>query len=214
MSGELIYTFTVYDNIELIAEFVQEGLLVDLGLPSGTIWAACNVGASSPEEYGGYYAWGETYEKDTYSWDTYSMHEWYYNLRLMTKYSGSSLVGPAGGVPGDDKEVLEPCDDVATQQMGEGWRMPTRIEMDELKSKCTWEWTDYKGIKGYKVKGPNGKSIFLPAAGKRSDGSVNELEAQCYYWTSSLNGMNVHQAYHNKGRDYRYLGLSVRAIRQ
>lgn len=214
MSGELIYTFTVYEDIELIAEFVQEGLLVDLGLPSGTIWAACNVGANSPEEYGGYYAWGETYEKDIYSWDTYSMHEWYYNRRLMTKYSGSSIVGPAGGIPGDDKYILESCDDVATQQMGEDWRMPTSNEMDELESKCTWEWSELNGVKGYEVRGPNGKTIFLPAAGNRADGLVNEVGVQCYYWTSNVNGMSVYQAYYNNGRDSRYIGMSVRAVKQ
>ena len=121
---------------------------VDLGLPSGTKWATCNVGANSPTAYGNYYAWGETFTKSEYGESNYT-------------YYGNPT-------------ILPPSADAATTNWGNGWRMPTNTEFDELQKRCSWEWKDG----GYKVTGPNGNSIFLPAAGDAgSDG---------YYWTSSF----------------------------
>ena len=179
---------------------------VNLGLPSGTIWAAWNVGASSPEQYGGYYAWGETEEKGDYDWDTYK----YYNPQ--TGYCtniGSDISGTQY--------------DVARQKWGGSWRMPTKVEIDELTSKCTWTWCQYKGVWGYKVTGPNGNSIFLPAAGIRGGNSLYNDGRFGYYWSASLyevsNGSNAWYLFFTYGgynRDYYYgrsRGLTVRPVK-
>ena len=131
---------------------------VELGLPSGIKWATCNIGATKPEEYGGYYAWGETEEKSYYDWDTYKWCNGTYNS--LTKYCTDSGSGRV-----DNKTVLDPEDDVAHIKWGGSWRMPTRDEIKELNDNCTWQWTTLNGVNGYRVTGPNGNSIFLPAAG-------------------------------------------------
>ena len=130
---------------------------VDLRLPSGTLWATCNVGASSPTECGNYYAWGETEEKSDYDWYNY---KWCYgNCYSLTKYCTYSYYGYV-----DNKTVLDPKDDVAHVKWGGSWRMPTFEEQKELLHECSWEWTELNGVNGYRVTGPNGNSIFLPAA--------------------------------------------------
>ena len=160
---------------------------IDLGL--SVKWASCNVGATAPEEYGGYYAWGETEEKSDYSWDTYKYY--YGRFSSMTKYCTSVAYGTV-----DNKTTLEPTDDVATVKWGGSWRMPTLDEITELKNKCTWTWTTLNGINGYRVTGPNGNSIFLPAAGSHFDGTVVIYQGYYgYYWSSSL-GSNDHYAYY------------------
>lgn len=148
---------------------------VDLGL--SVKWATCNVGASSPEEYGGYYAWGETVEKEDYSWNSYKWSNG--SSTSMNKYCAYSSYGKI-----DDKTVLELEDDVANAKWGDSWRMPTREEMSDLLTKCTWEWTTYNGVEGRLVTGPNGNSIFLPYTGYRK-GKYREDDV-CYYWTASL----------------------------
>ena len=212
VSSDLHYTFDLTEDVDLVGRFVEEGLLVDLGLPSGLKWAVCNVGASSPEETGGYYAWGETKEKSEYTWYTYSFAMKDSGYWRMLKYSGSSKVGPAGGWPGDDRTELEPEDDPAAVLMGESWRTPKYAEMQELKSECEWEKSTFNGVIGYTIIGPNGNSIFLPAVGYRSENSIFEFAEECYYWTSSVNGMGVNRAYSNIGRLDRYYGLPVRAV--
>lgn len=189
---------------------------VDLGLPSGLLWATCNVGASKPEECGGYYAWGETEEKTDYSWDTY---KWCNNGRDedLTKYCAESLSGTF-----DNKTLLEAEDDVATVKWGGSWRMPTRAEQDELRNECTWEWTELNGVYGCKVTGPNGNSIFLPAAGSRHDTRISYVGRYGYYWSSSLNdsvsyGFSTYYFYFdanyfNWDNCSREQGLSVRAV--
>ena len=131
---------------------------VDLGL--SVRWATCNVGAESPKEYGGYYAWGETEEKSDYSLSAYKWCEDSYDN--LTKYCTNSRYGR-----GDNKIVLDPKDDVAHVKWGDGWRMPTLDEIGELVEKCTCEWTTVNGVGGQKVTAPNGNSIFLPATGGR-----------------------------------------------
>ncbi len=143
---------------------------VDLGLPSGLKWATCNVGATTPEEYGDYFAWGEVEPKTTYNLDTYK----YYDGSNFTKYTGS------------DKTVLDSEDDAATANWGGAWRMPTKAEQDELRTKCKWDWTTQNGVNGYKVVGPNGNSIFLPAAGYMDEGTLYYAGAYGEYWSSSL----------------------------
>ncbi|MCQ2257069.1 MAG: DUF1566 domain-containing protein [Bacteroidaceae bacterium] len=200
-------------------QFANGHEYVDLGLPSGTLWAKCNIGANSPEEYGDYYAWGETETKTNYTESTYKyspsstekdadgfdiISEGYY-----TKYvpmSKSSDYGYEGFY--DDKTELELDDDVAHVKWGGDWRMPTKAEQDELINNCTWDWKELKGVKGYKVTGANGKFIFLPAAG--------------FYWSSSLNesypsfayGLYFDSSYVDWINSSRYYGRSVRAVRR
>ena len=130
---------------------------VDLGLPSGTRWASCNIGASSPEEYGDYFAWGETTVKGDYSWQTYQWCNGTYESM------STDCV---------DSIELNQQYDAALAKWGEQWRMPTMADFKELTTECTWTWTTQNGVKGYEVKGTNGNSIFLPAAGCRRDGTV------------------------------------------
>ena len=149
---------------------------VDLGL--SVKWATCNVGASSPSDYGGYYAWGETATKTSYTWGTYKHCKG--TRSTLTKYCTTSTFGTV-----DNKTVLESSDDVAHVKWGGSWRMPTNDEWKELCNSCTWTWTTKNGVDGYEVS-KNGNSIFLPAAGYRSGSSVH-LTGYGSYWSSSLN---------------------------
>lgn len=152
---------------------------IDLGLPSGIKWASFNVGATRPEEYGGFYAWGETEEKEDYSWETYKWCNGSYDT--MTKYCASSPYGIA-----DDKTILDLEDDVAHVKWGSNWRMPTTEQQKELLDECTWEWTALNNVNGYKVTGPNGNSIFLPATGVYIGTDVYYI-GEGYFWACSLN---------------------------
>ena len=164
---------------------------VDLGLPSGLKWATCNVGANSPEEYGDYFAWGETEPKEEYSCPyKYGTDD---DPLTITKYCSDSDYGKDGFT--DNKTVLDPEDDAATANWGGAWRMPTYDEMDELKTKCTWTWTTQNGVNGYKVTGPNGNSIFLPAAGHMYEGTLDDAGLLGFYWSSSLDTANPSGAY-------------------
>ncbi len=153
---------------------------VDLGLPSGLLWATCNVGADSPEDYGDYFAWGETTTKSTYDWSTYKWCNGGDHHKL-TKYNTKSSYGTV-----DDKTVLELEDDAARANWDGAWRMPTYDEMVELKNNCTWKWITQDGKKGYLVTGSNGNNIFLPAAGCYYNGSLYDDDYYCIYWSSSL----------------------------
>ena len=185
---------------------------VDLGL--SVKWATCNVGASSPEEYGDYYAWGETETKSTYDWASYDLADGYDDE--LKKYCTDSRYGTA-----DNKTVLESSDDVAQVKWGGSWRMPTKAEQDELREKCTWTWTTQNWMKGYKVTSKsNGKSIFLPAAGYYYDYSLND--GSCgYYWSSSLSTSYPNLAWdvyfdssdvYRSDDDRRCCGRSVRPV--
>ena len=186
---------------------------IDLGLPSGVKWATCNVGATVPEDYGEYYAWGEIEEKDDYSWSTYRWCNGTYNS--MTKYCTSASNGTV-----DNKTVLEPEDDVAHVKWGGSWRMPTNAEQDELRNNCTWTWKTLNGVNGYEVTGPNGNSIFLPAAGYRNGTEVSYRGNYGNYWSGSLYSNYSNYAYNlyfldsNYYWDYsnRYYGQSVRPV--
>jgi hypothetical protein len=127
---------------------------VDLGLPSGTLWATCNIGANSPEEYGDYFAWGETSPKSNYKWSTLKYCE-DDNGDTYSKYNTDSKYGNV-----DNKTTLERSDDAATANWGNDWCMPTLAQFQELYDKCTWTWTKKNGKKGYEVKGSNGNTIF------------------------------------------------------
>lgn len=161
------------DQVEPSGSGAEGHYYVDLGLPSGIKWATCNVGASKPEEYGFYYAWGETTTKGSYGTSNYL---WYDQTQeVYTKYTWD-----------DNVVILEPADDAATVNWGGNWRMPTQDELAELKSNCNWLWTTQDNINGWRVKGPNGNSIFLPAAGSIYDGHLAYVGEIGCYWTSSL----------------------------
>lgn len=196
---------------------------VDLGLPSGLLWAKCNIGASQPEDYGNYYAWGEIQTKSEYSWYTYS-HGFGYNY--LTKYCNMSDFGYNGFT--DTLTILEPNDDAATSILDSNAHIPTESEWNELIQYCTGEWTSLNGVGGYRFTGPNGNSIFLPAAGHRdsSDPSIVGEGMWGTYWSADLNIEFPSSArnFHFISEDYetniaemtydgRYHGLSVRAVR-
>ena len=174
---------------------------IDLGLPSGLKWASFNVGATKPEELGGYYAWGETEEKDDYSWSTY---KWCNGTsRTMTKYSTDSYYGTV-----DNKTVLDLEDDVAHVKWGGNWRMPSLDEIKELRNNCTWQWTSVNGVDGYKVIGTNGNSIFLPATGYRYGLDVFSGGEYGEYWSTTLLGTDNSLVSHLGFADDNY-GLGV-----
>ncbi len=182
---------------------------VDLGLPSGLLWAECNVGATLPEEYGTYFAWGETEEKDIFMWATYKHGS---SEAVQTKYCKD-----------DDKGRLDPADDAAYRNWGGKWRMPLNDEIDELLSNCTTEITTVSGIKGYKfVSKINGNSIFLPAAGY-ADGEKKCYAGEVgYFWSADVDtdywyvawdlGINLEDDVVRRRQDIRCYGQSVRPV--
>ena len=189
---------------------------VDLGL--SVKWATMNIGASAPEEYGDYFAWGETEPKTDYSWSTY---KWCNGSEYtQTKYCTRSSYGTV-----DNKTVLDLSDDAANANWGGSWRMPTESEMDELRHNCTWIRKKQDGtFIGYKVTSDiTGNSIFLPAAGSLTEtGDLYAPGVQGHYWSSSLStkysdGGAVLTSFSessspNNGWDNRRNGHSVRAV--
>ena len=177
---------------------------VDLGL--SVKWATCNVGATKPEEYGDYYAWGETEPKTTYSWSTY----------FDTTDGGSTFTKYTT----DGKTVLDLEDDAARANWGGAWRMPTDEEWKELRNNCAWTWTTLHGINCYKVTGTNGNSIFLPAAGFCGSGGLSGTGDYGDYWSSSLRTDDPGNAwlvyftpdYVSRVNDSRRFGQSVRPV--
>ena len=188
-------------------EPVPEVNKIDLGLPSGTLWADRNVGADSPEAYGDYFAWGETEPKEAYGWNTYKWCEG--PNYTLTKYGTLYAT-----------DVLDIEDDAAYVNMGAEWCMPTYDELSELNSKCTWTWTTLNGVNGYKVTGPNSNSIFLPAAGCRDGNNLNYVGSGGYYWSSTCGGgetksadfLRLHPFDCSMYFDNRYYGYTIRAV--
>ncbi len=187
---------------------------VDLGLPSGTLWATCNVGASKPEDYGSYFAWGETWTKGTYKWETYMHAEGEYDK--LTKYCDRTDQGYNGFT--DNLATLLPEDDPATANWGSGWRMPSKVQWDELLDNTTNYWTTKNGVKGrFFTSKKNSQTLFLPAAGCRWG---SELYNGGYYWSRSLVTPNYAWRL-NFGSDecsmdyyFRYYGFNVRPVRE
>ena len=168
---------------------------VDLGLPSGLKWATCNVGASSPSDYGNYFAWGETYTKKEHTND---------NSRTADRTFGDI----AGNVEFD----------AARANWGGSWRLPTEAECEELLNNCQWTFITMGNHNGYKVIGPNGNYIFLPAAGYRYKASIKDSGFEGNYWSSSPYDSNSSSelwfsssSHYLSGCDRGY-GLSVRAV--
>lgn len=155
---------------------------VDLGLPSGVLWATCNIGASSPEEVGDYFAWGDTLPKEMYDWKNYRYAS-YVDRYLLNKYCTIPDCGVDGFV--DGLATLEPVDDAATANWGEGWRMPTSEDFDELIQNTECTWTSMNGVDGRLFTAANGNSVFFPATGFRLDGDLICTNLGIY-WSSSL----------------------------
>ena len=209
-------------------ELTITGDALDLGIvmtrTDGTTyklyWAKSNLSdkglCTNPEDYGDYYAWGETAPKENYSWSTY---------KFSTSFSGPffkyNTISSYGTV--DNRTVLEPGDDVAHVKLGGKWRMPTDAEWKELRTKCTWTWTtNYNGtgVRGRIVTAANGNSIFLPAAGGRYGTGLGDVGSYGCYWSSSLHPNGTYRAWRvefTSGDICRYgyqrcAGLSVRPV--
>lgn len=171
-----VYPLVKYMDMELIAEPSAEiemcpdenhPHMIDLGLPSGTKWACCNIGASSPYEYGGQYAWGETEEKSDYSESNYKFAQASSNGWMEINGTLYNFINIGENICGTNY-------DVANVKWGNSWRMPSVTEMEELVSQCTWQQDSQNWIYSYKVTGPNGASIVLPGY-------------WLSYWTGNLN---------------------------
>lgn len=180
----------------------EAGEAIDLGLPSGTKWASYNVGATKPEEYGGYYAWGETEEKEIYNWSTY----------IHCDGSEATCHDIGNDISGTEY-------DVAHVKWGGTWRMPMIDEIGELIENCTLEQTTYNDIDGYKFTGSNGNSIFLPAAGESGSSGFS---IYAFIWSSMIDSSRSNNAwsllvYDNKAIKYniygqRFRGRSIRPV--
>lgn len=191
-------------------------------------WAACNLGATVPEEPGTYFAWGETTGKDHYGWDNYRYST---PEPKMTKYN------PDSGTPGT--MVLEPGDDAATVILGNGWRMPTKADWEELVRKGIWKMTVRNGVAGYLVTSriDGEEVVFLPAGGfyrdgvllfgkaellSLEDGTMSWKGAECHFWTSEIRTDYTSHAWYYGLSDQGYgqlydasrsLGMNIRAVR-
>ncbi len=200
-NGEVTHSISITDIDSIKIEEKTTGIIngyewVDLGL--SVKWATCNVGASNPEDSGNYYAWGETTTKEEYT------------------TSNSATYGKTmSDISGDAKY------DAATANWGDSWRMPTKDEIKELIDNCTWLWTTQNGVNGYKVTGPNGNSIFLPATGYRFQSLLSRAGSFGYYWSSMPRENNTGNAFcigfdsdsYDWGSAYnRYYGRSVRPV--
>lgn len=207
---------------------ITPGTAIDLGLPSGTLWASCNLGATNPEDYGNYYAWGETEEKDYYYWDNYMCEDAECGTTKDPIYiwNGNKLYADIAGSKFD----------VATSKWGPSWQMPSSTQMDELLNECIWTWCDgdktkYNGtnIKGYIISSKvNNNKIFLPAAGNYYKDELLYENESCLYWSSSqfdgsaFEGENYYSNsnsaigmdYNNKATytDLRYYGQTIRPV--
>lgn len=193
---------------------------VDLGLPSGTKWAIYNVGATSPEGYGDYFAWGETAPKDAYSWENYKYGNHPFEL---TKYQTD--YGAIGEVYIDDRMELEMIDDAAQANWGGNWRMPSLEEYEELFQYCSFTWASYNGVEGILVISElNQNRIFIPAAGDWYDNDLGSVGSDGSLWTRSKNSQSIYNFYFyrysnestrpyiNIGNPVRYPGASVRPV--
>ena len=172
-------------------------------VPSGTKWACCNVGANAPEEYGNYYAWGETQPKSVYNWDTYQYGS-----------SSSNVVNIGSDIAGTGY-------DAATANWGTPWRMPSKTQCEELVDNTTSESTTQNGVNGLKFISSNGGSIFFPATGFRWDGELSAAGLRGLYWSSTFDKSYPYLAWDlfivsgglGTRNDNRDLGLSVRPVR-
>lgn len=196
---------------------------VDLGL--SVKWATCNVGAALPQNYGNFFAWGETTDKDIYLWDSYRFmtngyHYWEgINKYQVADYQKDGVWYDGDTFVGDNQRTLTSTDDAATATWGEGWRMPTQAELNELVTKCHWRWISDGYRKGYLVE-RNGRAIFIPAAGCAYEYAYYGTGSYGYYWSRELTASYTQYAYslyinsreHSIGFDDRSYGLTIRPV--
>ena len=219
------YEINIADVNAIIDIILNEGSqispdgYIDLGLPSGTLWATRNVGATNPEDFGDYFAWGETIPKNYYEWETY---KWgYYEdefYLILTKYNTDSDYGSVDG-----KTELDPEDDAAYVNWGPSWRMPGKEQIKELCNTCSWQWSELNGVFGQLVTGPNGSTLFLPAAGYILEDYSALASMGGYYWSRTLDSSYPDYAYYLvfgwnnwECRNFgfrRPIGYTVRAVR-
>lgn len=190
-----------------------ESIWVDLGLPSGILWAAYNVGATSPEEYGNYYAWGETFVKSSYTEENYK----YFDKWIVSGYDKiPSYINIGENISATSYDVVKSIDESADA------RMATILDLEELVNYCTIKKEIYCSIKGYRINGQNGNSIFVPSAGAYEDDDNELLGYECYFWIGNAAG--IESSYHFSMDEYedkciwddeceRYYGLPIRAVK-
>ena len=175
------YSLSDIESVDITNFKIRE--YVDLGLSVN--WATCNVGAENPEDFGGYYCWGETTTKSSY---TNASYKWRRDFLGVTKYVTQSFYGPV-----DNKTTLDPEDDAAHVQWGGNWRTPTEREQDELRTNCTWTLDTINGVMGCRLtskkEGYTDRSIFLPAAGGRWETDHTDC---CIYMSSTLSESSFH----------------------
>lgn len=207
------YAYNLINGVKVNPSTPEYAVAVDLGLPSGTLWADRNVGADAPENYGEVFAWGETEPKN--GWFTWETYKWCNgDKNSMTKYCSDSSYGTVDG-----KSTLDLEDDAAYVNMGTEWRMPTYEELVELRTECSWKYTSINGREGLKLTGPNGNSIFLPYTGYYYDGGHCNPSREGCYWSSSRLWNFQNYAHHFNFfqggysiQSPRYYGQSVRAV--
>lgn len=184
---------------------------VDLGLPSGLLWATCNIGATNENEIGDYFAWGETEPSVSYTFENYKWGDYDY----LTKYNANPNYGTV-----DNRSKLQPRDDAAQVLWGGEWRMPTMLEAAELIENCTW-WTDEYLM--LNVKGPNGNIIKFAFNGVKYDKDLQDFGRIGYYWLSELYSVDsypqdarlIYVRYDDKLIDtfmYRCNGCNIRPV--
>lgn len=202
------------ETADLVVECLINGY-VDLGLPSGTLWAVCNVGANTPEDYGTYFAWGETATKIAYHWSSYLYSE----DDKLTRYCPDSIFGYDGF--SDHLTVLLPEDDAATANWGSGWSTPTGEQWNELYQNTDHSWVVQNGVNGRLFTASNGNSLFLPASGYRNGFMSQEVGRSGAYLSSLLYVDDPTTAWsflfftstcYMNGKD-RAVGQSVRPVR-
>lgn len=227
MKKRLLRTGVVFFSLVLLLAFgctkpeddiLPEAEWVDLGLPSGLLWAACNVDAYNPEDFGGYFAWGETQPKEVYDGSTYRFYD---AESWITKYCNTPVYGGESGYT-DTLTILQPCDDAATANLADA-RTPTPAEWEELINNTKSEWVTLNCVAGRRLIGSNGNSIFLPAAGICNFTSpANGVGRSGVYWTSMLDTVIPREAKASCFLDSeelsvkkanRMFGLSVRPVR-
>ena len=205
--------------MQTLSNFDPSVYWVDLGLPSGKLWASRNIGANGPLDFGDYFAWGERQPKSTYSWSNY---RYGHGSHELTKYCNDPDYGLNGYT--DTLTVLEPSDDAALSNPFGYARIPTKTEWEEMVNNTTHVWTTVEGVNGWMFTAPNGNSIFLPAAGDKTT-NVNDGNQAGHYWTSSLGTDGPNYAWQlgftasqlggdlqTMTRAQRWSGLSVRAV--
>lgn len=188
------------DSIRFEETVINGHEYVDLGL--SVLWATCNVGADAPEQYGSYYAWGETTRKSDYSESRYRY------------YSGDQYQSIGTDICGTRY-------DVAHSSWGGAWRMPSLEEIKELTERCTWTWAEQEGVSGYRIQGPSGASVFLPAAGYYSGKSLQGVGQKGFYWSGMQSADLLSAAYNINFTGYtgqwtasRAYGFSVRPVHE